>query len=170
MTDKILDTDGLQTQLGKEKAIFQPILLATGCYDILHRGHVELLEGARLAFPGHMVWVGLNSDRAVSQLKGNGRPINCYEARAVVMAGLQCVDQVFEIDDVRVAEALRLVRPRVWVKGGDYTLEALDQGEVAAAKEAGTIIHLVPTIAGYSTTRIVSKLQGSSDESIQTRG
>lgn len=166
---KILDADCLQTQLGRERSIMQPILLATGCFDILHRGHVELLEGAKLDFPGHMLWLGLNSDRAVRELKGNSRPINTYEARAIVMAGLQCVDQVFEIDDVRVAETLRLIRPRVWVKGGDYTMDSLDQGEVAAAKEAGTKIHLVPATEGYSTTRIVDKLQGG-NESVQACG
>lgn len=140
-----------------------PFVLATGCFDILHRGHVELLircreiadSGAR--GPGNVA-VGLNSDRAVKMLKGESRPIHCYSDRAYVMAGLEMVDFVFEIDDMRVAETIRQLRPTIWVKGGDYTIDTLDKGEVAAADEVGTSIQFVPAVAGYSTTSILSKL------------
>lgn len=158
MKAKILSADEVQVEVGKAIYYAMPIVLATGCFDILHRGHVELLEGARFQFPGHAVWVGLNSDAAVRELKGDGRPVHDYESRAIVMAGLQAVDHVFEIPSVRVTGALTMIRPRVWVKGGDYTLETLDASEREAAQACKTIIHIVPTIAGYSTSKILSRL------------
>jgi len=157
MKDKILTPETLQQELRMARMFNTPILLATGCFDILHRGHVQLLEEARDSFPGHPVWLGLNSDRAVRELKGEPRPVNDFESRAIVMAGLESVHHVFEIDDVRVADAIRLILPRVWLKGGDYTLETLDQEERKAAEEVGAKIHLVPTIQGYSTTNILKK-------------
>lgn len=141
------------------KPFFQHrIMLASGCFDILHRGHVEMLEGVHQRYPMLLLWVGLNSDRAVRRLKGPERPIHDFESRATVVAALECVDSVFEIDDVRVAEAIRLVRPLVWVKGGDYTMETLDKEEVKAANEAQSDIILIPTIGNYSTTNILKKL------------
>lgn len=155
---KILDPHRLAIELDRVRGYDIPILLATGCFDILHRGHVELLEGARQSFPGHELWVGLNSDAAVRLLKGEDRPVHDFQSRAVVMAGLRCVDCVFEIDDVRVAGAILAIKPRVWAKGGDYTMDTLDALEKNAAVEVGTIIHLVQTVPGYSTTAILKKL------------
>lgn len=155
---KILDPVRVAIELDRVRGYDIPILLATGCFDILHRGHVQLLECARQSFPGHELWVGLNSDRAIRELKGEGRPIHDYESRAIVMAGLQCVDQVFEIDAIRVTHFIQVIKPRVWVKGGDYTLETLDQGERKAAEEVGTIIHFVPLLPGYSTTAILKRI------------
>ena len=147
----------MQFQLDRKALYDIPVVLATGCFDVLHRGHIELLEGAQSTFPAHELWVGLNSDRAVRILKGEGRPIHDFVSRAVVMAGLQCVDCVFEIDDVRVGDAIKMASPRVWLKGGDYTLETLDQGERKAAEDVGALIHLVPTVEGYSTSNILKK-------------
>lgn len=134
------------------------IVLATGCFDILHLGHVLMLEQVRKRYPTLMLWIGINSDAAVGALKGPGRPVHDYRSRATVMAALECVNKVFEIDDIRVAAALRMVRPQVWVKGGDYTLETLDQTEVAAANEVQADILIIPTIGNYSTTSILGKL------------
>lgn len=154
---KILDAPGVAMQWDRTRTYNIPIALTTGCFDLLHRGHVTLIEEIRSSFPGHEIWVGLNSDAAVRSLKGEGRPIHDFESRSIVMAGLMCVDQVFEINDLRVTDFIRAIKPRVWVKGGDYTLETLDQDERKAAEEAGTIIHLVPTVQGYSTTAILRK-------------
>lgn len=130
-------------------------VLATGCFDILHVGHVTLLENA--SDYGDL-YVGLNSDRAVRELKGEGRPVNPFVARAAVVAALACVTKVFEIDDVRVATTIRTLSPDFWFKGGDYTLETLDKDEVAAAKEVGCRIVLVPTIGDYSTTKMLERM------------
>lgn len=131
------------------------LVLATGCFDILHAGHVQLLE--RAAEYGEL-HVGLNSDRSVRVLKGEHRPINPFLARATVIAALACVTKVFQIDDVRVSGAIRLLAPTYWVKGGDYTLATLDGSEVDAARETGTEIILLPTIGDYSTTKILERL------------
>lgn len=134
------------------------IILATGCFDVLHRGHVELFQMARARRPSGLLWVGLNSDRAVRELKGPERPVHSYPDRAYVVAALQSVDRVFEIDDMRVAETIRLIRPIAWIKGGDYTLNTLDKDEVAAAREVDAEIVLIPTIGNYSTTNTLKKL------------
>lgn len=155
---KILDAVRVAIEYDRTRKYDIPILLATGCFDILHRGHVEMLESARQSFPAHEIWVGLNSDASVRMLKGEDRPVHDFMSRAVVMAGLYCVDQVFEIDSTRVAQTIRSIRPRVWVKGSDYTLETLDQGERKAAEEVGTIIHFAPMLPGYSTTEILKRL------------
>lgn len=134
------------------------IILATGCFDIIHMGHVKLFDMVNERYRGMCLWVGLNSDRAVKELKGDDRPIHDFQSRATVIAAIEVVDRVFEIDDVRVAEAIRLVRPAVWVKGGDYTMETLDKSEVAAANECQADICLFPTVGKYSTTNILRKL------------
>ena len=157
-TDKILTLESLPMQLAHDHKWGMPILLATGCFDILHRGHVQLIEEARRRFTGHTVWIGINSDLAVRKLKGEHRPIHDYQSRAIVMAGLQCVDQVFEIDATRVVDTIRFIRPQVWVKGADYTLETLDQDERKAAEDVGATIAFVPLLNGYSTTSILKKL------------
>ena len=158
---KILNVERIAQELRMARMFNTPILLATGCFDILHRGHVQLLEDARDSFPGHPVWVGLNSDRAVRELKGDGRPIHDFASRAVVMAALESVHHVFEIDDVRVDDAIRLIQPRVWIKGGSYTIDTLDKSEVAAAKEVGAKIEILPLLAGYSTTLIIERMNAS---------
>lgn len=154
MIKKILSHTDLAEEVGRR----HPIILATGCFDILHRGHVEMLERAKDTNEEAELWVGLNSDEAVRKLKGPDRPIHDFYSRAIVVAALECVSRVFEIDDVRVGNAIVLIRPDVWVKGGDYTLDTLDKGEVYAANLCGTKIVLLPTIGNYSTTRILSKL------------
>jgi D-beta-D-heptose 7-phosphate kinase/D-beta-D-heptose 1-phosphate adenosyltransferase len=134
------------------------IILATGCFDILHPGHVRLLEMAADYNLAMYLWVGINGDEGVRQLKGDKRPINCYTDRATVVAALECVNRVFEILEFRVTEAIRVVRPAVWIKGGDYTMDTLHKGEVAAAKEVGAEVVIIQTIPGYSTTNILKKL------------
>lgn len=156
--DKILNPEELEEELKRVARWGLKIALVTGCFDILHRGHVFLLEDTRMKFPGHEIWVGLNSDMAVRALKGETRPIHNFESRAMVMAALQCVDVVFEIGNVRVADAIRMVKPKLWVKGGDYTLETLNQDERKAAEEVGSMIHFVVSLQGYSTTEILKRL------------
>lgn len=131
------------------------VVLATGCWDIIHRGHVELLEQAATYGP---VFVGLNTDEAVRQLKGPTRPINTLEDRAYVLTALRSVRAVFPIDAVTVEEAIRYLRPSHWVKSSQYTLETLNQDEVRAAKDVGADIVLVPHVSGHSTTGILAKL------------
>lgn len=158
MTERKILTDGeLRREIPKQ-FYRDRIILATGCFDVLHPGHVKLLEAALASRPGGLLWVGLNSDLAVRNLKGYARPINAYRDRAIVIAALACVDRVFEIDDVRVAAAIELVSPLAWVKGGDYTIRTLDKSEVEAANHVGAGIIILPTVGDYSTTKILSKI------------
>jgi rfaE bifunctional protein nucleotidyltransferase chain/domain len=131
------------------------ISLATGVFDILHVGHKRLLEEAA---KGGCLFVGINSDRAVKLFKGQDRPINTEIDRAEMVAALQCVGYVFIIDSTRVTDAIRTVRPTKWYKGGDYTLQTLNQEEVKAANEVGADIVIVPATTGYSTTSILSRI------------
>lgn len=149
----------LKPEMVKMRAMGEEIVLATGCFDVLHRGHVELLEYAYHRWPSMQLWVGLNSDTAVRSLKGDTRPVNDYQSRAVVMAALQYVDRVFEIDHIRVDAAIRTVCPFVWLKGGDYTVESLNQDEVKAAKQVGAFISIHPITHGFSTTNVLKALE-----------
>lgn len=131
------------------------VVLATGVWDVIHRGHIELLEQAATYGP---VFVGLNTDEAVRQLKGPMRPINTLEDRAYVLTALRSVRAVFPIDAVTVEEAIRYLRPSHWVKSSQYTLETLNQDEVRAAKDVGAEIVLVSHVSGHSTTGVLSRL------------
>lgn len=129
--------------------------LCTGVFDVLHIGHKRLLEEAGGACDALVV--GINSDKATTLLKGPSRPVNSEMDRAEMLASMQNVGIVFIIDATNVAEAIRMVRPDKWFKGGDYTLQTLDQHEVAACKEVGTEIVIIPSVKGYSTTNILSR-------------
>ena len=126
------------------------VVATNGCFDLLHVGHVKLLEFARSR--GDLLIVGLNSDSSVRQLKGEGHPINTAMDRAVVLAALEAVDVVVIFDTVRATGFLELAKPHVWIKGGDYTMATLDPNEVVAVKLCKGQIELFPAVAGYSTT------------------
>lgn len=132
-------------------------LVATnGCFDLLHAGHVNYLEAARNL--GRHLLVGVNSDEAVRQLKGPGRPLNTESDRALVLAALESVSAVYIFPELRATQFLLAARPDIYVKGGDYTLETLDPEERAAVESAGGRIHLIPFLAGRSTTGLIQRM------------
>lgn len=132
------------------------IALCTGCFDLLHRGHLEMFLAASWRYT---LVVGLNSDAAIRKLKGPTRPINCEADRMFAVAALACVSSVLLIDSDTVDGAIREVKPDVWVKGGDWTLDTLNRDEVAAANEVGARIEIVPTLQGYSSTRVIDRMK-----------
>ena len=132
------------------------LVITNGCFDLLHVGHIRYLEAA--ARHGDQLMVGVNADWAVKALKGPGRPVNNTQDRAYVLAALACVKYVVILDSVRVDGFIRDMQAAVWVKGGDYTLDTLDKGEVAAANDVGTKIEIIPVVPGYSTTGTLKKL------------
>jgi len=144
--------------VAEQAARYEWVALVTGCFDIIHAGHVALIEHAATL---GTVFVGINSDAAVAKLKGPTRPINNENARCMVAGALQDVSHVFVIDSDKVDEAIRLVKPNYWVKGGDYTMDTLDKSEVAAAREVGAFIVLFPKHGEHSTTRILQCLDKS---------
>ncbi len=138
----------------QRRARGQKIVWTNGCFDILHAGHVELLQHARTL--GDCLIVGLNSDASVRRLKGDSRPINDQNARALVLDALRCVDAVCIYEDDTPISTLENVRPNVHVKGGDYRVE--DLPEAATVQKYGGEIVIVPLLEGFSTTNTLKKL------------
>ena len=131
------------------------LVFTNGCFDLLHVGHVRYLQEARAL--GDALLVALNGDESVRALKGPTRPINNEQDRAEVLAALACVDFVALFHTPRVTEVIRAVRPHLYAKGGDYTVDSLDPGERAALEEAGTEIRILPLVPGKSTTATIER-------------
>jgi D-beta-D-heptose 7-phosphate kinase / D-beta-D-heptose 1-phosphate adenosyltransferase len=127
------------------------LVAAGGCFDVLHAGHVRLLEAARRLGDGLVVC--LNGDLSVRRLKGRHRPVNPVEDRAAVLRGLGCVDAVVTFDEDTPCEVLRRLRPHVFAKGADYAGDDLPERQVLA--EWGGELVLLPVVDGRSTTRIL---------------
>ncbi len=133
------------------------VVFTNGCFDILHVGHVRYLGAAKRL--GDILVVGLNGDASVGELKGPGRPFNPQADRAEVMAALEAVDYVIIFEETRVDSLLRQVLPQVYAKGGDYTFQSLEPGEVAALEEIGSKIVILPLVPGKSTSQLMEALQ-----------
>ena len=137
----------------------QKLVFTNGCFDVLHAGHVRYLEGARQL--GDALVVGLNGDDSVRALKGENRPINGEDDRAEVLAGLRSVDAVVIFPDVRATALIEKLRPDVYVKGGDYTVESLNAEERDVLQAIGCGIAFVPLVPGRSTTSTLAKMRVS---------
>ena len=136
------------------------LVVTNGCFDILHRGHVEYLnESAGL---GDAMLLLVNSDVAVRALKGEGRPINDEVSRAFVLCGLESVDRAVIFDSCDCHNELAAIKPDIYVKGGDYTLDTLNKLERNALLEAGAVICFKPFVKGFSTTNIIESAQKKS--------
>ena len=131
------------------------LVLTNGCFDLLHTGHVRYLEQARSL--GDALIVAINSDQSVRALKGPERPLNGEADRAEVLGALRSVDHVSIFEGKRVTEVIRKLRPAVYAKGGDYTLETLDPEERAALEEVGAEIKLLSLVPGKSTTSLLER-------------
>lgn len=130
-------------------------VLTNGCFDVIHLGHIRYLKTARNLGP---LMVAINSDDSVRKLKGDTRPIYPEDARLEVLDSLSCVTAAF-IFDGDLPAVIRALRPDYWVKASDYTLETLNPLEVAAAREVGAEIKLIPMTAGYSTTKTIERMR-----------
>lgn len=140
------------------------IVWTNGCFDLFHAGHVRALEEARSL--GDLLIVGINSDRSVRELKGEGRPL-CGEAdRAALLSGLEAVTRVVVFDGKRCDRELTALRPDIWTKSGDYTIDSLDADERRAMEAHGGKIVLTPLIEGISTTLLVKKIRRQDPEKI----
>jgi len=137
-------------------ALARPLVFTNGVFDILHRGHVAYLHEARAL--GAALVLGLNSDASARQLgKGPDRPLNAEMDRALVLAGLDAVDLVAFFDERTPVRLLGRVRPDVYVKGGDYDMEALE--ETALVRSWGGRSLAIPFVDGYSTTSLVRRIR-----------
>lgn len=155
MTSKLISREALPEWRARVRAEGRKLVVTNGCFDILHRGHVTYLEAARCQ--GDLLLVGLNSDVSVRELKGAGRPINCEEDRAVVLAALESVSAVCIFSERSAATFLAEAQPDIYVKGGDYTIDTLDQGERRLVESHGGRIVILPLVPGKSTTALLNK-------------
>ena len=163
MNPKILELEELSDRCEKLRSAGKRIVATNGCFDLLHVGHVRYLQTARTL--GDLLVVGLNGDRSVHELKGTGRPITSQGDRAEILAALECVDLVTIFPESRATKFLAAARPVVYVKGGDYTSNTLDQGESVVLEEIGAAIRLIPFETGYSTSKLLERIcTGSSRE------
>ena len=133
------------------------LVFTNGCFDLLHVGHVRYLQAARAL--GDSLVVAVNGDASVRALKGEGRPINNEADRAEVLAALECVNFVTVFPDVRVTSILEKIRPHVYAKGGDYTVDSLDSGERGVLEKIRARIEIMPLVPGRSTTKIIQSWQ-----------
>lgn len=152
---KIMERSAAADWVLAQRAGGRKVVFTNGCFDILHAGHVELLQAAKKL--GDCLVVGINSDASVHALKGEQRPINAQGERAAVLAALQAVDAVTVFEEETPIPLLKELRPAVHVKGGDYTADELP--ESATIKEQGGEIVIVPLKAGFSTTSTLEKLR-----------
>ncbi|ARN23177.1 D-glycero-beta-D-manno-heptose 1-phosphate adenylyltransferase [Piscinibacter gummiphilus] len=152
--DKLCAPDDLPARVA---ALPQPVVFTNGVFDILHRGHVSYLAQAR-ALGGSLV-LGLNSDQSARQLgKGPDRPLNAEADRACVLAALESVSLVVLFDEKTPVELLKRVRPQLYVKGGDYDIESLE--ETKWVRSWGGDARALSFVDGYSTTSLVRRIRG----------
>jgi len=139
----------------REKNRGKRIVFTNGCFDILHRGHVELLVKAK-GF-GDVLVVGLNSDASVARLKGAGRPLVAEDDRLCVLAALEAVDYVVVFGEDTPLETIRALEPDVLVKGAEYGSEAIVGAQFV--EEHGGRVERVPMLKGFSTTALIEKMR-----------
>ena len=154
---KVVSHDDLVKELERRRAVGHRVAFTNGCFDVLHAGHVQYLCEARAQ--ADMLVVGLNSDASVRSLKGPTRPVNECEERALVLAGLEAVDFLAVFEEQTPWELIRLVRPDVLVKGADYQREQVVGGEFV--ESYGGRIHLATLREGFSTTRLLKRLEAA---------
>lgn len=150
---KLRSLDGLMHKLGQAKFSGANVVFTNGCFDILHAGHVRYLTEARRM--GDLLVVGLNGDASICRLKGPSRPVNGFDDRAEVLAGLGCVDFVIGFDEDTPAFLIEAIKPHVLVKGGDYTIENIVGADTVLAL-GGKVITL-PLVEGRSTSAIIAR-------------
>jgi D-beta-D-heptose 7-phosphate kinase/D-beta-D-heptose 1-phosphate adenosyltransferase len=154
--EKLVSDEGvLQVSLDFERQSGRRIVFTNGCFDIIHAGHIAFLNNAKAA--GDVLVVGLNSDTSVSRIKGPSRPINGVDDRARVLAAMSCVDYIIVFEDDSPVEAIKRIRPDVFVKGGDYTREMLP--EAALVEALGGRVQIMPYVEDRSTTGIIRRVR-----------
>jgi D-beta-D-heptose 7-phosphate kinase/D-beta-D-heptose 1-phosphate adenosyltransferase len=132
----------------------ETIVFTNGCFDLLHPGHIYLLNEAKAL--GNRLVVGLNSDASVERLKGRGRPIFCEDERAALIGALDCVDLVVVFEEDIPQSLITALQPDLLVKGGDYALEEVVGREIVEA--SGGKVRIIPLLEGFSATDIANRI------------
>ena len=153
--NKIFTLTSIILQLNRWRLLGKKIVFTNGVFDILHQGHIASLSEA--ASYGHILIVGVNADASVKRLKGETRPINSEQSRALLLASLVMIDAVLIFEEDTPLHLITNILPDVLVKGGDYTLE-----QIVGAKEVtanGGEVKIAPIVEGFSTTSIIEKMR-----------
>ena len=154
MHNKIKTQKQIEVIAKRLKVQSKKIVFTNGCFDILHRGHVEYLEKAKAA--GDVLVVGLNTDKSVKCIKGPDRPVNKEVDRAVVLSGLSAVDYIVLFNEDTPLNLIKAVKPQVLVKGGDWKSEDIVGSDIV--KASGGKVISIPFVKGYSTTKLLNKI------------
>lgn len=154
--EKIIAIENLPSWRENLRRQGRVLVVTNGCFDILHAGHVAYLHAARRL--GDCLLVGLNSDSSVRALKGHDRPLNPEQDRALVLAGLADVDAVCIFTEINALRFLSIAQPDIYVKGGDYTIETINQDERRLIEKMGGRVEVLPGLPGRSTSTILQKL------------
>ena len=154
LRNKILPPDDLATQLTFHRKDGKHVVFTNGCFDLLHVGHVRYLQEARRL--GDFLVVAVNSDRSVTKLKGESRPVQAEQDRLEILAALECVDYVTLFEEETPQRIIELLQPDVLVKGGDWPKEKIVGREVVESR--GGKVVTIPYVEGASTTRLIEKI------------
>ena len=157
INSKIFSLDNLKNQVNAWKQAGKKIVFTNGCFDIIHRGHIEVL--AQTAYLGDRLIIGLNSDSSIQKLKGEDRPIMTENSRAILLAALSFVDAVILFPEDTPINLISTLLPEILAKGGDYEIETI-VGQEIVQNNGGKVI-LVPFVEGFSSTTIIDKIKKS---------
>jgi rfaE bifunctional protein nucleotidyltransferase chain/domain len=155
-SSKILDKEQFDQVFTSLKAQGKSVVFTNGCFDILHPGHVAYLEEAKKL--GDLLVVGINSDVSVKRLKGDSRPINDFYFRSHMLAGLESVNFVLEFTEDTPLNLITKVIPSVLVKGADYNITDIVGADFTVSN--GGIVQTIAFLKGFSSSSIISKIQG----------
>ncbi len=156
ISDKLKSLEELVHIRREARAEGRRVVWTNGCFDILHAGHVLYLQAAKAC--GDLLVVGVNSDASVRRTKGPKRPIVNQQERLIVLAALTAVDYLVLFDDNSPLRLIAALEPDVYVKGGDYNLDTINQEERRLVESYGGSIELLPGVPGVSTSSIIDKV------------
>ena len=160
---KVLPMTTLAAEVARRQAQGERGVFTNGCFDLLHLGHVRYLQDARAL--GDFLVLGLNGDESVAFLKGPGRPLVSAGERAEILAALACVDYVTIFPEKTANALVELLRPAIYVKGGDYAGAQTGEPDLTRLPEASSVlayggtIRLIPYLAGHSTTELIAAIK-----------
>lgn len=154
LKERIFTPDEIAQEVKRLRLKSKTIAFTNGVFDIIHEGHIAVL--AEAASFADVLIVGVNSDASVKKLKGDSRPINNENSRALIMASLIMVDAVVVFNEETPAELIRIIQPDVLIKGGDYTMETIVGADDVLAN--GGRVEIIQLKEGFSTTGIIEKI------------
>ena len=157
LNHKIYSLTELENQVNTWKQAGEEVVFTNGCFDIIHKGHIEVL--ARTADLGNKLIVGLNSDSSIQKLKGKNRPIIDEQSRAFLLAALSFVDAIVLFSEETPINLISTLKPDILAKGGDYEISTIVGHKVV--QENGGQVVLVPFVNGFSSTTIIDKIKNS---------